>query len=136
MTLNPATPQFLVCVSVGKYPASLETHKSYRVIPDESAAGKGFIRVIDESGEDYLYPRRLFATAGVLGTTAIKRVPAGSVTTVHDPRKKPKSRAKFLMTKGLRQQTGVPSGLHGSIREFQHPAQPEGPPLTTPRRRR
>ncbi|HAF21700.1 MAG TPA: hypothetical protein DCK93_02125, partial [Blastocatellia bacterium] len=38
------------------YPASLELHKIYRVLPDEDAATDGDIRVVDESGEDYLYP--------------------------------------------------------------------------------
>jgi len=42
------------------YPASLELHKIYRVIPDEDAATEGDIRVIDESGEDYLYPSSYF----------------------------------------------------------------------------
>ncbi|KAM3092320.1 hypothetical protein ACKFKG_22960 [Phormidesmis sp. 146-35] len=38
----------------------LERLKLYRVIPDDVAAQKNFIRVIDESGEDYLYPSSLF----------------------------------------------------------------------------
>ena len=37
------------------YPTSLELHKIYRVVPDEAAAADGDIRVVDESGEDYLY---------------------------------------------------------------------------------
>ena len=46
---------FVVCVDNRGYPASLELHKIYRVLPDEDAAQDGDIRVIDESGEDYLY---------------------------------------------------------------------------------
>ena len=46
---------FVVCVNNRSYPASLELHKIYRVLPDEDAAEDGDIRVIDESGEDYLY---------------------------------------------------------------------------------
>ena len=46
---------FAVCINNRGYPASLELHKIYRVLPDESAAEDGDIRVIDESGEDYLY---------------------------------------------------------------------------------
>ncbi len=46
---------FVVCVNNRDYPASLELHKIYRVLPDEDAAEDGDIRVIDESGEDYLY---------------------------------------------------------------------------------
>lgn len=46
---------FVVCVNNRGYPASLELHKIYRVLPDADAAEDGDIRVIDESGEDYLY---------------------------------------------------------------------------------
>jgi hypothetical protein len=38
----------------------LEPRKIYQVLPDESAAGEGYVRVIDESGEDYLYPQDYF----------------------------------------------------------------------------
>jgi hypothetical protein len=48
-------PLFAVCIDNHGYPASLELHKIYRVIPDEAAAADGDIRVVDESGEDYLY---------------------------------------------------------------------------------
>lgn len=48
--------RFAVCVDNSEYPASLEMHKIYRVLPDADAASDGDIRVIDESGEDYLYP--------------------------------------------------------------------------------
>jgi hypothetical protein len=51
---------FAVCINNRDYPASLELHKIYRVIPDEDAARDGDIRVIDESGEDYLYPAGSF----------------------------------------------------------------------------
>jgi hypothetical protein len=54
------TPQFAVCVNNAEYPASLELHKIYRVIHDEDAAQDGDIRVVDESGEDYLYPAGRF----------------------------------------------------------------------------
>lgn len=46
---------FAVCINNRGYPASLEMHKIYQVVPDEAAEGDGDIRVIDESGEDYLY---------------------------------------------------------------------------------
>jgi len=49
------TTHFAVCVDNRGYPASLELHKIYRVLPDSDAAAEGDIRVIDESGEDYLY---------------------------------------------------------------------------------
>lgn len=50
-----AASQFAVCIDSRGYPASLELHKIYRVIPDEEAAADGDLRVVDESGEDYLY---------------------------------------------------------------------------------
>ena len=49
------TAEYVVCIDNSDYPASLEQHKIYRVLPDEDAAADGDIRVIDESGEDYLY---------------------------------------------------------------------------------
>jgi hypothetical protein len=55
------TPLFAVCINNTEYPASLELHKIYRVIADEDAAQDGDIRVVDESGEDYLYPADWFA---------------------------------------------------------------------------
>lgn len=54
------SPQFAVCMKNTGYPSSLELHKIYRVIPDEDAAEDGDIRVVDESGEDYLYPAKWF----------------------------------------------------------------------------
>jgi hypothetical protein len=52
---------FVVCVSNKGYPASLELRKLYQVIPDEKASKLGQIRVVDESGQDYLYPEEYFA---------------------------------------------------------------------------
>lgn len=54
------TSHFAVCVDNRGYPASLELHKIYRVLPDDDAAAEGDIRVIDESGEDYLYSANRF----------------------------------------------------------------------------
>jgi len=51
---------YAVCVNNSEYPASLELHKIYRVIPDEDAVVDGDMRVVDESGEDYLYPAEWF----------------------------------------------------------------------------
>lgn len=49
------TKQFAVCIDNRGYPASLELHKIYRVISDAEVAADGDIRIVDESGEDYLY---------------------------------------------------------------------------------
>lgn len=51
---------FFVCISNDKYPAALELRKIYEVIPDEISLQKGLLRVIDESGEGYLYPGSMF----------------------------------------------------------------------------
>jgi hypothetical protein len=52
--------QFAVCVSNTDYAASLIVRKTYEVLPDEEAAKDDFLRVIDESGEDYLHHRSHF----------------------------------------------------------------------------
>ena len=52
--------RFAVCVDNSDYPASLELHKIYRVLPDREAEADGDLRVIDESGEDYLYEAERF----------------------------------------------------------------------------
>lgn len=48
-------PQFVVCLNNEGYEASLEVGKLYRLVADENAALHGYMRVIDESGEDYAY---------------------------------------------------------------------------------
>jgi len=53
-------PEFVVCVNNSDYPASLELHKIYRAVVDKEAVEEGDIRIIDESGEDYLYPSSYF----------------------------------------------------------------------------
>ena len=55
-TRKISIPRFAICVDNSEYPASLELHKIYRVLPDEEAAKDGDLRIIDESGEDYLCP--------------------------------------------------------------------------------
>lgn len=52
--------EFALCVKDGGYPASLEVRKIYRVLPDPDARRHGLLRVVDESGDDYLYPEDLF----------------------------------------------------------------------------
>jgi hypothetical protein len=52
--------QFVVCVKNRGYAASLELRKLYQSIADEGALKLRQIRVIDESGEDYLYPEEYF----------------------------------------------------------------------------
>ncbi len=52
--------QFAICVQNEGYPASLELWKVYRVLPDDKAADHQLMRVVDESGEDYLYDQSWF----------------------------------------------------------------------------
>jgi len=52
---------FVVCTSNEGYEASLEPRKLYELIEDEQAQSLGMLRVIDEPGEDYLFPEALFA---------------------------------------------------------------------------
>jgi hypothetical protein len=51
---------YVLCVSNKKYAASLEKGKLYRRLLDGRSQRLGLVRVIDESGEDYLYPEHLF----------------------------------------------------------------------------
>ena len=52
--------RFVLCVRNDGYPAGLEVRKIYRVLADEQASKLHQLRVIDESGEDYLYPEDYF----------------------------------------------------------------------------
>jgi hypothetical protein len=53
-------PRFAVCVRNTGHPASLELRKLYQVLNDRAGETDGMLRVIDESGEDYLFPADLF----------------------------------------------------------------------------
>lgn len=52
--------QFAICVKNEGYPASLQLWKVYRVLPDEKGARHNMVRIIDESGEDYLFSASYF----------------------------------------------------------------------------
>ncbi len=51
---------FAVCVRNDGYPASLEVRKLYQMVADPTAGAHNFVRIVDESGEDYLYPEDYF----------------------------------------------------------------------------
>lgn len=59
------TRRLVVCLRNEGYEVSLEPRKFYAVLPDASAAKQDQLRVIDESGEDYLFPASLFAAIPV-----------------------------------------------------------------------
>ena len=52
---------WMICLNSKGYEASLETRKIYNFLTDEKAHRLGMVRVIDESGESYLYPEAMFA---------------------------------------------------------------------------
>jgi len=56
---------FVICIDNSEYPASLERRKIYEILDDPDAKKHGQIRVIDESGEDYLYPVECFVDANL-----------------------------------------------------------------------
>lgn len=58
--MNTTKKRFAICIDNTDYKASLIIRKIYEVIPDERAEKDDFFRVIDESGEDYLYHRSHF----------------------------------------------------------------------------
>jgi hypothetical protein len=58
--LHNLETKFVVCINNQDYPASLEVRKIYQIIPDNRAGEHQLIRVIDECGEDYLYPVAYF----------------------------------------------------------------------------
>ena len=54
-----------ICINNEGYPVALEMFATYETIPDDQAEKRGLIRVIDESGEDYLYPKSRFISTNV-----------------------------------------------------------------------
>jgi hypothetical protein len=58
--LKPLSKQFVVCIRNDGYSASLEKRKIYLTLRDPVAERHGQLRVIDESGDDYLYPKTFF----------------------------------------------------------------------------
>jgi hypothetical protein len=55
-----ASKQLVVCIGNEGYPASLEKRKLYVMLRDPVAEKHGLVRIIDESGDDYLYPKAFF----------------------------------------------------------------------------
>ena len=59
INIKPET-RYACCIDNAEYPASLELAKIYPILSDRKAGREGFLRIIDESGEDYLYPKSMF----------------------------------------------------------------------------
>jgi hypothetical protein len=58
--MKPPTKPFALCIDNADYEASLIRGKVYRILPDPRAAKDDFVRIIDESGEDYLFHKSHF----------------------------------------------------------------------------
>jgi hypothetical protein len=57
---------FVICINNGEYAGTLELRKVYEVLDGASAASRDYARIIDESGEDYLYPQSWFVPVALL----------------------------------------------------------------------
>ncbi len=66
MPQDTTEPQFVICLS-NPESEDLEIRKIYQVLPDSAAAEDGYLRVVDESGEDYLYPADYFVAIELPG---------------------------------------------------------------------
>jgi hypothetical protein len=75
MRVQQASSSFALCVEDGGM-EDLEARKLYQILPDRDAAREGYIRVVDESGEDYIYPSDLFVPV---------RLPAAVVRRLRGP---------------------------------------------------
>jgi hypothetical protein len=63
--------QLVICVDNTGYEVDLERRKIYVSIPDSAAGKRGYIRVVDDSGEDYLFPEAMFVAVAL--PTNVKR---------------------------------------------------------------
>ncbi|WP_420128253.1 hypothetical protein [Longimicrobium sp.] len=72
VTVVEEARRFVLCLRNDGYELDLAPHKVYRVLPDPSAEQSGWIRLVDETGEDYLYPAEYFEpleTSGAVPAT-------------------------------------------------------------------
>lgn len=67
--MTQASERLVICHDNSGYEVSLERRKIYVALPDAGAARRGRIRVVDVSGEDYLYPEERFVEAELPQTT-------------------------------------------------------------------
>lgn len=65
--MNEPLHQYVICINNANC-EDLEPRKVYRVLPDDRALPENYLRVIDESGEDYLYPRSYFVSVSLSPT--------------------------------------------------------------------
>ena len=94
---NGSQKSFVICVDNSDYPASLQLHKVYEVLRDERAAEDHYLRVVDESGEDYLYSATRFVAVDLparASRSVVRRVPAKPTSS--RTRLKPKARQRKI----------------------------------------
>lgn len=60
MTRKNKSLRFAICINNEGYPDDLKVRTVYQLLPDEPAARDNYVRVVDETGEDYLYPASYF----------------------------------------------------------------------------
>jgi len=70
--MKAVATRFVVCLANRGYPASLVVRRLYPVLPDALGEKHDMIRIIDESGEDYLYPKKMFAAVALAKTVEKK----------------------------------------------------------------
>jgi hypothetical protein len=71
MRVQQSAGSFALCIEDGGM-EDLEARKLYQVLPDREASREGYVRVIDESGEDYIYPSDLFVSVKLPAAVARK----------------------------------------------------------------
>ena len=82
MSKSTAHSKFVLCVRPGNS-EDLEIRKVYQVLADQKAAREGYLRIVDESGEDYLYPAECFAPVKLPAATV--REFAATLSPAHEP---------------------------------------------------
>lgn len=85
MPAKHSIDSYVLCIDNGGYPESLEVRKVYAVVSDDRAEAREYLRVIDETGEDYLYPSKYFVPIQV-PPEAAKILPAGNILRDGRPR--------------------------------------------------
>jgi hypothetical protein len=82
MEAESTEARFAVCINNTCYPDDLKVRTIYQVLPDDSAARSNHIRVVDETGEDYLYPANYFVLIDVPpeAQKALRQTPTQSWT--------------------------------------------------------
>ncbi len=70
--MKAVTSRFVVCLVNRGYAASLVVRRLYPLLPDAVGEKHDMIRIVDETGEDYLYPKKMFAAVALAKTVEKK----------------------------------------------------------------